>query len=205
MKPEYNSSNTRCKIYKTHYDFFTYLNIFEVDSGLLSTFNLCQSEFNYLNLRSYSWSTTIGMNTHYFTTILCSLIIATAFSSVSAQCVDYKVSSLSKSHQQNVFSVKVQNNCQEEVYFAVLAKKTDDQVHQLLKGQLKAGESIKHTAFGPFLSEPVGQHAVVDPADYWSARRSIDMYIQNAKELNALSTPVEYSKLVNSSDIVVNE
>lgn len=145
------------------------------------------------------------MNTHYLTSIFFGLLIAMTISSVSAQCIEYKVSSLAKAHQQNVFNVTVKNNCQDEVYFAVLAKKTDNKVHQLLKGQLKAGEKIKHSAFGPFLTEPVGQHAIVDPADYWSARRSIDMYIQKAKELNELNTPVEHSKLVSSSDIVVNE
>jgi len=103
----------------------------------------------------------------------------------SAQCVNYGVSQQKGSS--NTYNLNIKNSCDTEVYFTVLAMKGDGQIHNLLRGQLKAGERLKHKSYGPFLSVPVGQHVAVDPKNVLQARKTIDSFIrtaQNAKSLD---------------------
>lgn len=145
------------------------------------------------------------MTTQIITKTFLLVALSLAAFTLGAQCVDYGVWPNKTEDVATSYNLNVENKCDTEVYFVVLAKKADNKIYSLLKGHLKAGEKLKHKTYGPFLSTPVGQHIAVNPSNALAARKKIDSFILRAQATNNVAGPIDGVDTEITNDAVAIE
>ncbi len=142
------------------------------------------------------------MNAQYTTKTILYILFTVICTQMAGQCLDYTFKPNNHTDRPDMYDLGVENNCNQEVYFVVLAKKSDGVIHRLLKGHLNVGEKVRHLSHGQFVTAPKGHYAAISyDQTYNVARKTIDDYIINVREMKDPSVIFE----MPTQTIVSNE